>query len=204
MASKFWIICTLVILLSSCSEIDLQDNSNSPHIRDLPNTTTAPLFTPRSETPFIEVSTLQTGMSVSVGTRTIFRLYTDGLAEFDVVDSSQKADKFEKRIIRKYAKVSDGELSILRELLASREFRELKTEYKKIGQSCDAVPIITFKTELKKIKIIWCDDISAPDRSPDIPQIISILFRHVAEISSGEKGTTEDLEYYLNYSPYSR
>lgn len=204
MAQKLWIVFAVLILLSSCGEIDVQDNSNSPHIREFPNTTTVPLFPPRNETPFIEITTLQTGMSIDAGTQTIFRLYHDGLAEFDVVEASQKANKIDERIIRKYVKVSNGELSILKELLASREFHELKTEYNKIGQSCDAVPVITFRTQIKKIEIIWCDDISAPHRSPDLPQIISILFRHVADISSGEKGTTEDLEYYLNYSPYSR
>ncbi|HLM00608.1 MAG TPA: hypothetical protein VK400_06100, partial [Pyrinomonadaceae bacterium] len=114
-----------------------------------------------------------------------FRFFADRSAEFDDIPLESTAGKqliAEEVRNRKQIKISDAELNEIKNILSGKEFQSLKNKYEKIESSCDAVPEVAIKAENKIIKIIWCDNLTEPKRSPDFPEVLSKLLQKNREI----------------------
>lgn len=114
-----------------------------------------------------------------------FRLYKDGYVKFDdYPNDSEDGIRIilEKMKTHKYTRISKEKLAELKNILASKEFQNLKNKYEKFVSSCDAVPKVDVKEGNKIIKITWCDSLTKPHDSPEFPDILQKLFQEIYEI----------------------
>jgi hypothetical protein len=187
---KISILILAVLSFSCVKDSSVQDPAYSPQFK-YPESFRLQLFTPPVGKPLIQVNTKLGGMYWLHGDFLEFRLHEDGLVEFDDCPLQGPQDlkmgeaKTEDLCVRKQTRVIAGEVSRLRELLQTEEFKSLKFRYSKIVSTCDAVPLVNFHADGKDIEIGWCDSLSEPQTSPNFPQILSILFRHFEDIKSG-------------------
>ena len=111
-----------------------------------------------------------------------FRFYKNGFIEFDDYPDESKDNeriilKTEKKLFQ--TKIGDFEFKQLETILSSKEFSNLDNKYKKIVSSCDAIPKVQIKAQVKVIEISWCDNLTNPHTSPKFPKIISELFQRI-------------------------
>lgn len=176
----FIVILALFFIISSCSETEnLSQSSATEKPRNV-------LSQPPNREIILEViSNFEGSLFYIKGEILNFRLYGDGLAQFDDIPLESTTGKqhiAEEVRDRKQIKISEAELTEIKNILSSKEFGRLKSKYEKIESSCDAIPEVIIKAESKIIKIRWCDNLTQPIRSPDFPEILLKLLQKNREI----------------------
>lgn len=125
------------------------------------------------------------------GTILNFRLYADGSAEFD--DCPLESNK-QKQLVaaevckRLQIKIDESELNELKEVLSSREAKNLNKKYQKIVSSCDSVPKVTVKNKDRATQLIWCDNLGDPKTSPEFPKILTKIIQISRDIKNKTLG----------------
>ena len=148
-------------------------------------------FQPSGEIILEVTSNFESDLAWIKGEILNFRLYSDGLVEFDDIPLESpdgKQARTEEVRDRKRIKISESTQAEIKNILLSREFQRLKNKYEKIESSCDAVPEVEIKAANKIIEIRWCDNLTQPKHSPDFPEILSKLLRKNREIRNAALG----------------
>ncbi len=147
-----------------------------------------------NSTPVLEMSAEMVGLWGVQGELLDFRLYENGLVEFDEIDNNRKTPqktiyKTEELKVRKQIYISESEVGEIINLLKSDEFSKLENTYsaKRAGTDIAINNTIRFQsgTQEKTIKILGhIENLSNPnpDNFPDFPAVLSKLYRQIGEI----------------------
>lgn len=175
------LILVFNLVLLSCSQTENLEN-------------VAQLSRPHSENTFYQAdaeiilditSNFEGDLSWVKGKIINFRLYADGLVEFDdyPIESTTGKQLIAGEVIdRKQVKINEAQLNEIKNILSNSEFRSLKKKYVKLKSSCDAIPKVTIKAKNKIIEIVWCDNLTEPKSSPDFPKTLSKIFKQTREV----------------------
>ncbi|HVE55712.1 MAG TPA: hypothetical protein VNB22_02725 [Pyrinomonadaceae bacterium] len=146
--------------------------------------------------PILEMSWESIGNWDVTGEILDFRLYDNGLVEFDILDNNKKDRtktiySTEELRVRKQFYISDSEVKRILKLLTSNEFADLKKTYqaKRAGTDIAHNNKILFQdgTREKTIEILGhIEDLSKPDPEnfPDFPPILSYLYEQTHKIKN--------------------
>lgn len=118
-----------------------------------------------------------------------FRLYSDGLVEFDDCPfESGKKILAEKSCDRKQIKITESEVKEVEILLLNKEFRNLKHKHSYIESSRDAILYLTIKAKNKIIEISWYDNLTDSIRPTNFPAILSKVLQQNRKIKNSTMG----------------
>lgn len=171
------------LLLSSSSSSSSCDNSENRQV-ERPNSA-----------PVLEMSQEFRGLWAVTGKILEFRLYDNGLVEFETIDNNKK-DRNKTRYttdelkVTKQTYISQSEVENLLKFLTSDEFLKLKKLYvaKRVGTDTEFFNTIhlQYKNAEKTIEIGHLENLSNPnlENFPDFPPILSDLYRQVNKIKS--------------------
>ena len=149
-----------------------------------------------NSTPVLEMTTELVGLWAVSGEMLDFRLYNNGLVEFDILDSNKKDPKktmykTDDLKIRKQGYIDDAKVEKILNLLKSDKFLELKDTYKakRAGTDTSINNTIVFQSQNQKKTIeIWghIENLSypKPENFPDFPAVLSDLYKETSKIKS--------------------
>jgi len=149
-----------------------------------------------NSTPVLEMSTELVGLWEVSGEMLDFRLYDNGLVEFDTLDNSKKDPKktmykTDDLKVRKQGYINDAKVEKILNLLKSDNFSELKETYKakRAGIDNSINNTIVFQSQNQKKTIrIWghLENLSnpKPENFPDFPAVLSDLYKETSKIKS--------------------
>lgn len=151
------------------------------------NAETPVIIVPAGET-VLEITNDFEGMAWMMGEILDFRLYSDGIIEFDdyPTEPSNSGILDANAVkVRKQYNVDEKTVSDLRSIVTSNNFIGLKDKYEKLSPSCDAISDRTVIAGQKKIKIPqWC----GRQEPPEFPNELFELFRKIREIKKEKLG----------------
>ncbi len=148
-----------------------------------------------NSTPVMEMSEEYIGIWSMTGEILDFRLYDNGLVEFDVVDADKKAPRginsTEDFKTQKQAYISEDEVKAILDLLTSDEFLRLNHTYEP-ERSCTDNFInntirLQYENKDKTVKIIGhCDNLASPnlEHFPDFPPVLMDLYKKISTIKA--------------------
>jgi hypothetical protein len=147
-------------------------------------------------TPVLEMSSESVGLFDVTGEMLDFRLYENGLVEFDTLDNNRKNQqktmyRTDELKVTKQTYISEKEVERIMNLLKSDEFLNLEKTYtaKRAGTDISLNNTIHFQYETKEktIRILdHIEDLSNPDPEnfPGFPPILSNLYEQINKIRS--------------------
>jgi hypothetical protein len=150
---------------------------------------------PNSE-PILEMSTELIGLWDVNGEMLDFRLYDNGLVEFDALDKSKKdpkkpISKTNDLKVKKQGYISEQEVGKILNLLKGGNFLGLKDTYmaKRAGtdNSINNTIVFQYENKEKTIKILsHLEDLSNPnlENFPDFPPVLSDLYKQTGKIKT--------------------
>lgn len=145
-----------------------------------------------SDKAILEVTSNFKGLWWITGEVLDLRLYEDGFFEYDDYPSgTDKITSADKVKIRKQGKISEAELKELLDLVNSKEFTELKSEYKPKRSGTDA--FIDLKIGLNDKTVIVSNhsgnlDKPPPEEFPNFPVVLSEFVKRVKKIKYQTSG----------------